>query len=31
MDMTPLAFKNFIAADTQKWTRVVKASGATVD
>lgn len=31
MDMTPLAFKNFIAADTKKWTAVVKASGATVD
>jgi len=31
MDMTPQAFKTFIAADTQKWTAVVKASGATVD
>jgi tripartite-type tricarboxylate transporter receptor subunit TctC len=31
MDMAPLQFKNFIAADTKKWTAVVKASGATVD
>ena len=31
MDMTPQVFKNFIAADTKKWTGVVKASGATVD
>lgn len=31
MDMAPLAFQNFIAADTQKWSSVVKASGATVD
>ena len=31
MDMTPLAFKTFIAAETKKWTAVVKVSGATVD
>ena len=31
MDMSTLQFKNFIAADTKKWTAVVKASGATVD
>lgn len=31
MDMTPLAFKTFIAADAKKWAAVVKASGATVD
>ena len=31
MDMTPQAFKTFLAADTKKWTAVVKASGATVD
>ena len=31
MDMTPLVFKNFMAADTKKWMAVVKASGATVD
>ena len=31
MKMTPLEFKNYIAADTKKWSAVVKASGATVD
>ena len=31
MNMSPLEFRNFIAADTKKWTAVVKASGATVD
>ncbi len=31
MNMSPLEFKNYIAADTKKWSAVVKASGATVD
>ena len=31
MDMSPVDFKNYIAADTKKWSAVVKASGATVD
>ncbi|MDB5868694.1 MAG: hypothetical protein JWP96_1026 [Polaromonas sp.] len=31
MNMSPMEFKSFIAADTKKWTAVVKASGATVD
>ena len=31
MNMSPVDFKNYIAADTKKWSAVVKASGATVD
>ena len=31
MNMSPVDFSNYIAADTKKWTAVVKASGATVD
>lgn len=31
MNMSPVEFKNYIAADTKKWSAVVKASGATVD
>ncbi len=31
MDMSPDAFKAYIAADTKKWSAAVKASGATVD
>jgi tripartite-type tricarboxylate transporter receptor subunit TctC len=31
MNMAPLTFKSFIAADTKKWAAVIKASGATLD
>ncbi len=31
MNMSPTEFKNYIAAETKKWSTVVKASGATVD
>ena len=31
MDMSPAAFKTFIAASEVKWSSVVKTSGATVD
>ncbi len=29
--MAPAAFASYIAAETTKWAKVVKASGATVD
>jgi tripartite-type tricarboxylate transporter receptor subunit TctC len=31
MSMSPAEFRTFAAADLAKWTKVVKASGATVD